>query len=127
MNEDLTGRTQRVAQRYFDAWTNRRTQDVENVLDPDFRFTGGDLVVEGRDAFLSAGAYPAGAKTTLIDEAYQGEIGFQLYEARVGDRSVRIAERLRVRDGRIVDSILVTDMAAFLALLSGDAGQGARA
>jgi hypothetical protein len=63
----------------------------------------------------------------LLDEAYQGEVGFQLYASTRGDRSVLIAERLRIRDGRIVDSTFVTDMASFAAFMGRSAASGGEA
>ena len=124
MDEDQTEATRHAARRYFDAWTSRDSETTASLLDPAFRFTAGDMAIEGRDAFLAAGAFPSDATTTLLDEAYQGDVGFQLYEARRGDQAVLIAERLRVREGRIVDSLFVTDMGKFMAL-AGPAGAGA--
>jgi hypothetical protein len=118
MNDPRTEETERVARRYFEAWTSRDTETTPTLLDPNFRFSMGDLQVEGRDAFLDAGAFPADAQTTMRAEAYQGDIGIQIYESRRGDRSVLIAERLRVLDGKIVDSMFVTDMASFGAFMA---------
>jgi hypothetical protein len=118
--------TQRIAKGYFEAWTSRDSQTTASLLHPDFMFRAGEMAVEGRDAFLAAGAFPADATTTMLDEAYQGETGFQLYESKSGDRSVLIAERLRVRDGMIVESMFVTDMAAFGAFMGGPAAPEAR-
>ena len=119
MAEARTEDTERVARRYFEAWTSRDSDTVASVLDPDFRFAaGGGMVVQGREAVLEAGAFPKDATTALLAEAYQGDIGFQLYESTRGDRSVLIAEKLTVRDGRIVDSMFVTDMAAFGAFMA---------
>jgi ketosteroid isomerase-like protein len=105
--------TQDIARRYFDAWTSGDRDTVEAVLAPDFRFTAVDLAIESRDAFLSAGAFPRDATTTMVAEAYQDDIAFQMYDARRGDRGVRVVEQLTVRDGRIASSVFVTDMAAF--------------
>jgi ketosteroid isomerase-like protein len=116
--------TERIARRYFEAWTRRDSETTASLLAPDFRFSAGDMQVEGREAFLSAGAFPQGAETKLLDEAYQGEVGFQLYESTSGDRSVTIAERLRVRDGKIVESKFVTDMAAFMAFVGQSTSPG---
>jgi hypothetical protein len=55
----------------------------------------------------------------MVAEAYQGEVGFQLYDSTRGDRSVRIVEQLTVRDGKIASSTFVTDMAAFMAFVGG--------
>jgi ketosteroid isomerase-like protein len=110
--------TEEIARRYFDAWTSRDSETVAAVLAPDFRFEGGGMAIEGRDAFLDAGAFPADATTTMVAEAYQGDIGFQMYDARRGDRSVRIVEQLTVRDGMIASSVFVTDMAAFGAFVA---------
>ena len=117
MAEAQTQDTERIARRYFEAWTSRDADTVASVLDPAFRFTGGGMVVEGREAFLEASAFPSDATTILLAEAYQGATGFQLYESTRGDRSVLIAEKLTIRDGRIVDSMFVTDMAAFGAFM----------
>ena len=105
--------TEEIARRYFAAWTSGDSETVASALAPDFRFIGGGMAIEGRDAFLSAGAFPADAVTTMVAEAYQGDIAFQMYDARRGDRSVRIVEQLTVRDGRIASSTFVADMAAF--------------
>jgi ketosteroid isomerase-like protein len=107
--------TAQVARRYFRAWTSGDGETVAALLAPDFRFTGAGMEIEGRDAFVSAGAFPADATTTMVAEAYEGEVGFQMYDAKRGDRSVRIVEQLTVRDGLIVSSVFVTDMAAFAA------------
>ena len=124
MAASSTEDTERVARAYFEAWTARDSATTASLLDEDFRFTGGGMVVEGRDAFLAAGAFPADAKMALLDEAYQGETGFQLYESTSGDRKVLIAERLRVRDGKLVESTFVTDMGAFGAFIGGGASSG---
>jgi ketosteroid isomerase-like protein len=107
--------TESVARRYFDAWTSRDSEAVAALLSPDFRFTAGDMTVEGRDAFLASGAFPADATTTMVAEAYQGDVGFQMYDATRRDATVRIVEQLTVRDGRLISSTFVADMAAFAA------------
>ena len=106
--------TETIARRYFDAWTSRDSETVAALLSPDFRFTAGDMTFEGRDAFLASGAFPADAATTMVAEAYQGDIAFQMYDAKRGDRT-GIVEQLTVRDGRLVSSTFVADMAAFAA------------
>ncbi|HYZ93177.1 MAG TPA: nuclear transport factor 2 family protein [Actinomycetota bacterium] len=113
-----TEETQRVAQRYFDAWTSRRTAESAGLLADDFSFAAGDMKVEGKDAFLDAGAFPQDATTTMVSEAYQDDVAFQMYDATRGELTVRIVERLIVRDGLIVTSTFVTDMAAFMAFLA---------
>jgi hypothetical protein len=125
MNGSSTEETQRIAKRYFEAWTSRDSETVASLLAEDFSFRAGEMAVQGRDAFLAAGQFPADATTTMLDEAYQDETGFQLYESTAGDRKVLIAERLRVRDGMIVESMFVTDMASFGAFMGGGAPPGA--
>jgi ketosteroid isomerase-like protein len=110
--------TQQIARRYFDAWTSGDSETVAALLAPDFRFVAGGMTVEGRDAFMDSGAFPKDARTTMVAEAYQGDIGFQLYDAERGDRRVRIVEQLTVRDGAIASSVFVTDMAAFMAFVA---------
>ena len=110
--------TQQTARRYFDAWTTGDRDTVTALVAPDFSFAAGDLRIDGRDAFLDSGAFPRDATTTMVAEAYQGDIGFQMYDARRGGRSVRIVEQLTVRDGMIASSVFVTDMAAFGAFVA---------
>jgi SnoaL-like domain len=114
--------TQQVARRYYDAWTSGDHRTVAALLSPTFRFAAGDLKIDGRDAFLEGGAFPRDATVTMVAEAYQDEVGFQLYDATRGDRTIRVAEQLTVRDGMITSSNFVTDMAAFAAF----AGAGDR-
>jgi ketosteroid isomerase-like protein len=107
------GHTQQLARRYFDAWTSGDSATVATVLSPTFRFEAGDLSIDGREAFLDSGAFPRDATVTMVAEAYQDDVGFQMYDARRGDQTVRVVEQLTVRDGRIASSVFVTDMARF--------------
>ena len=113
-----TSDTETVARRYFDACTTRDTDAAAAVLAEDFRFTAGDMAIEGRNALLDAGAFPHKARTTMMAEAYQGDVAFQMYDSTRGDDTVRIVEQLSVRDGLIRSSSFVTDMSAFMALMS---------
>ena len=112
-----TRETEAIARRYFDAWTTRDTATAASTLADDFRFVAGDMTIEGRDAFLDAGAFPHDARTEMVAEAYQGEVAFQMYDSTRGDHTVRIVEHLSISDGAIVSSRFVTDMAAFMALM----------
>jgi SnoaL-like domain len=111
--------TEQIARRYHDAWTGGDSDTVARLLSPSFRFAAGAMKIEGRDAFLDSGAFPQDATTTMVAEAYQDDIGFQMYDAKRGDRSVRIVEQLTVRDGKIESSVFVTDPARFANLLAG--------
>jgi ketosteroid isomerase-like protein len=108
------GSTQEIARRYFDAWTSGDGATVAALLSPGFSFTAGDRRIEGRDAFLDSGAFPRDATTTMVAEAYQGDVGFQLYDATRGSQTIRVVEQLTVRDGQIASSVFVTDMAALM-------------
>ena len=55
----------------------------------------------------------------MVAEAYQGEVGFQMYDATRAEQTVRIVEQLTVHNGFIVSSTFVTDMTSFTAFLSG--------
>ena len=79
-----------------------------------------------RDVFLASGAFPSDATVTMIAEAYQDDVAFQLYDATRGDRTIRVAEQLTVRDGRVASSNFVTDMAAFAAFAAAGAGSEGR-
>jgi hypothetical protein len=109
-----TADTARVARAYFEAWTNRRGPEaLRALLAADFVFDAGPVHIEGREAFLGASAWPARATTTLLAEAYDGEHGFQLYDAVNGFARIRSAEHLVVRDGVLASSEIVGDLAAF--------------
>jgi hypothetical protein len=115
--------TQQVARGYYDAWTSGDRRTVATLLSPTFRFAAGDLKIDGRDAFLDSGAFPGDATVTMVAEAYQDDVAFQLYDAIHGERTIRVAEQLTVRDGMITSSNFVTDMAAFAAFAGvGDRG-----
>jgi ketosteroid isomerase-like protein len=116
--------TRQVARRYFDAWTSGDSDTVAALLAPDFSFAAGDLRIDGREAFLAASAFPRDATVTMVAEASEDDVAFQLYDASRGDRIIRVVEQLTVRDGQIASSVFVTDMAAFMAFAS-DA-QGSR-
>ena len=77
MRKAETSETETVARRYFNAWTTGDRAIAASVLADDFRFTTGDMTIEGRDAFLDAGAFPHDATTTMVAEAYQSETAFQ--------------------------------------------------
>jgi hypothetical protein len=112
-----TQTTEATARSYFEARTSGDGATVAALLAPDFTFAAGDLSIEGREAFLNAGAFPRDAHTTMVAQAYQGETALQLYDATRGPHTVRIVEQLTVRDGVIRSSMFVADMAAFQALL----------
>ena len=112
-----TDETQRIARRYFNAWTRRDAVTTASCLAEDFRFGTGPMEVSGRDAFLNANAFPKDAVTKMVAEAYQDGIGFQLYDSTNHGHTVRIAEQLTVRDGLIRSSQFVTDMAALQAFM----------
>jgi hypothetical protein len=106
--------TARTARAYFEAWSNRRGADaLRPLLAEAFVFDAGPVHIEGREAFLGAAEWPARATTTLLAEAYDGEHGFQLYEAVNGTARIRSIEHLVVRDGVIAATEIVGDLAAF--------------
>jgi hypothetical protein len=111
--------TVRVARAYFDTWSNRRGADaLRPLLAEAFVFDARPVHIEGREAFLGASAWPARATTTIVAEAYDGEHAFQLYEAVNGFARIRSAEHLVVRDGAIVSSEILGDLAAFQAFMA---------
>jgi ketosteroid isomerase-like protein len=114
--------TQQLARRYYDAWTSGDSSTVATLLSADFRFAAGDLRIDGREAFLDSGAFPKDATVTMVAEAYQDDVAFQMYDATRGDRTIRVVEQLTVRDGSIASSNFVTDMAAFAAFAAAGAG-----
>jgi ketosteroid isomerase-like protein len=113
-----------VARRYFDAWTSGDGDTVAALLAPDFSFAAGDLRIDGREAFLAGAAFPRDATVTMVAEASEGDISFQLYDARRGARTIRVVEQLTVSHGQIASSVFVTDMAAFMAFVTDAQGGG---
>jgi hypothetical protein len=105
--------TQQIARRYYDAWTSGDTTTMAALLSPTFQFAAGDMRIDGREAFLDSGAFPRDATTTMVAEAYQDDVAFQMYDASRGDQTIRVVEQLTVRDGTIASSVFVTDMTAF--------------
>lgn len=118
MGKDHTGTTEETARQYYHAWTSHDSRTVAALLAKDFRFSSGDTSIEGKDAFLSAGAFPHDAQTTMVAEAYQGETAFQMYDATRGANKVRIVEQLTVRGGLVRSSNFVADRSAFMALMN---------
>lgn len=117
-----TEETADVARRYFAAWTGRRGADaLRPLLADDFVFETAGHRVEGRETFLESASWPVEAATTMVAEAYDGDHGFQLYEAQHGTQRVRIAEHLVVTGGRIAASEIVVDANAFAAFMVGPA------
>jgi ketosteroid isomerase-like protein len=114
--------TQQLARRYHDAWTTGDSRTVAALLAPDFRFSAGDMRIDGREAFLDSGAFPRDATVTMVAEAYQDDVAFQMYDATRRDRTIRVVEQLTVRDGSIRSSNFVTDMAAFAAFAGAGIG-----
>jgi ketosteroid isomerase-like protein len=109
--------TQQIARRYYDAWTSGDSHTVATLLSPTFTFSASDMKIDGREAFLDSGAFPRDATTTMVAEAYQDDVAFQLYDTTRDARTIRVVEQLTVRDGRIASSVFVTDMTAFMAFI----------
>lgn len=112
-----TEQTAEIARAYFQAWTTGDRDGVVRALADDFVFDSAMVTLHGRQAVLDSQAWPAGATTTIVAEAYQGDRGFQMYDAVNGANSVRVVECLRVAGGRLVRSDVVVDAAAFRAFL----------
>jgi ketosteroid isomerase-like protein len=109
--------TQQIARRYYDAWTSGDSDTVATLLSPTFTFSASDMKIDGREAFLDSGAFPRDATTTMVAEAYQDDVAFQLYDTTRGARTIRVVEQLTVRDGRIASSVFVTDMTGLMAFI----------
>lgn len=112
--------TAALCRTYFDTWTNRRGPDaLRALLAENFVFQTGPIRVEGREQFLAFAAWPGGATTEMIVDAYTDDEGLQLYAATNATVTVKIAEHLVVRDGKITSTETITDSAAFGAFLAG--------
>ncbi len=112
--------TSEIARAYFKAWSSKQGPEVVAAfLAEDYVFSAGPMRVEGRDAFLAAGQWPENAETVLLADAYEGDRGFQLYEASNGDKTVRIAEHMTLHGDRITASEVIADSVAFGAFMAG--------
>ena len=111
--------TATVARAYFDTWSTRGGPDaLRDLMAEDFTFRAGELVVEGREQFLSFGGWPEHAVTKLLAQACDGTSAIQVYEATNGDVSVKIADHLTIEDGRVVASDTICDGATFQAFMA---------
>lgn len=106
-----------IARGYFNAWTTGDSAGVRKALAEDFVFESAMMTLTGRESVLNSQAWPKEAKTTMVADVYDGDQGFQMYDAVNGNNTVRIAEHLRVRDGQLVHSTIVVDAAAFMAFM----------
>jgi hypothetical protein len=118
-----TDDTARVARAYFETWTNRKGPDaLAELMAEGFTFDSAMMRIEGREQFLAgpgANGWPERAVTTLLAEAYDGEHAFQLYTGSNGDKTVKIAEHLVIRNNQLLSSEVVVDGAAFMAFMAG--------
>jgi SnoaL-like domain len=118
-----TDDTTRVARGYYDAWTNRKGPDaLRDLMAEEFTFDSAIMRIEGREQFLAgagASGWPESAATTLLAEAYDGEHAFQLYTGSNGDKTVKIAEHLVIREGRLLSSEVVVDAGSFMEFMAG--------
>lgn len=117
MSATSTRQTADTARSYFQGWTTGDRAAVENALAEDFTFESAMITFSGRDQMLNAMQWPAGATTVLVADAYEGDHGFQMYDATNAGNTVRIAEYMVVRDGKLVSSSVVCDGAAFMAFM----------
>jgi SnoaL-like protein len=114
-----TEQTAELARAYFKAWTSGDRDGVAGALAEDFVFDSAMVTLHGRQAVLDSQAWPPGATTTIVAEAYQDDQGFQMYDAVNGANTVRVVENLRVREGRLVHSTVVVDASDFRAFFGG--------
>jgi uncharacterized protein YndB with AHSA1/START domain len=118
-----TSQTAQLCRAYFETWTNRRGADaLRPLLAENFVFQAGPVRVEGREEFLGFAAWPDGAVTEMVADAYEDDHGLQLYVATNGSASVKIVEHLVVTNGSIASTETITDGAAFAAFLAGGDG-----
>jgi ketosteroid isomerase-like protein len=108
-----TEKTAEVARAYFRAWTHSDPEGVAKALAEDFVFESPMITMRGRQTMLDSQAWPSGATTTMVAEAYQDDHGFQMYDATSAGNTVRITEHLEVQDGQLARTTVVVDQAAF--------------
>lgn len=96
-----------VARASYRAYVDKDRDAIEALIAPDFHFTSPLDNRLDRDAYL-ARCWPNSAMLAgfeFVDVAVHGEYVFVVYEAdTTAGRRFRNAERLRVRDGRIVEA-----------------------
>ncbi|ALX16372.1 ketosteroid isomerase [Burkholderia cepacia JBK9] len=96
-----------VARACYRAYADKDRDAIEVLIAPDFHFTSPLDNRLDRDTYF-ARCWPNSAMLTcfdFIDVVAHGEYVFVVYEAETrGGKRFRNAERLRVRDGRIVEA-----------------------
>jgi len=96
-----------VARASYHAYVDKDRDAIEALIAPDFHFTSPLDNRLDRDAYL-ARCWPNSAMLAsfeFVDVAVHGEYVYVVYEAvTAAGRRFRNAERLRVRDGRIVEA-----------------------
>ena len=114
-----TEATKKAARTYHHGWAHGAgADDMRPAMAETFTFTMGEMRIEGREGFLEGGGWPTGVEVATIAEAYDGEHGFQLYECRNGDRSVRMCEHFTVADGVVATVELIVDHQALGAFMA---------
>lgn len=99
-----------VAERFYDAFVNRRLDDMEALYDEDVRFQDTLFTLEGREATMRmwrALLRPGSSTFRYTFREAQGDlaVGDWVADYRLGNRPVHneIESRLAVRDGRIIE------------------------
>ncbi|KVD37244.1 ketosteroid isomerase [Burkholderia sp. MSMB1072] len=96
-----------VARASYRAYVDKDRGAIEALIAPDFHFTSPLDNRLDRDAYL-ARCWPNSAMLAgfeFVDVAVHGEYVFVVYEAvTTAGRRFRNAERLRMRDGRIIEA-----------------------
>ncbi|KVL37804.1 nuclear transport factor 2 family protein [Burkholderia sp. MSMB1835] len=96
-----------VARASYRAYVDKDRDAIEALIAPDFHFTSPLDNRLDRDAYL-ARCWPNSemlAGFEFVDVAVHGDYVFVVYEAvTTAGRRFRNAERLRIRDGRIVEA-----------------------
>jgi len=113
---DNTQNTERTLRSYFHAWTTGDRETMASLLARDFRFyfaAAGISSVQGRDAFLEGESWPPGIQVTLLDEAYQGNTGFQMYRVQRTPFELIVVEKFAVHGETISEIWFLTDSAAY--------------
>lgn len=118
----MVNETQEILRSYFKAWTCRDSLTVKSKLSENLEFsfiTNSIFTIKGRDAFLSGEAWPEDVNVKMLSEAYQDNIGFQMYEATNNNITLRVVEKFVIADGKIKSIEFITDQGSYEAFKGG--------
>jgi len=110
--------TRQIVRGYFDAWTSGDLQAAGEYFADDLAFSGSLKQLKGAAEYLATlGDYRklVTGGNDLISELYGDGEATLIYDSHTVAGTIRIAEHLRVADGKITSILLILDPTALRA------------